>query len=157
MLVMTTIFTSVMEKLPLTSYPKMIDFWLIFCQLVPFTEVREKFTDSSCKVVLLTAMEFLRDESVDEAESQTKETSKDVGIIHSGGEKGSNPGNSAVELDKPEAWSDHQKGGTKKGTIGNWLKVIGRRRECIRYQVGSFGFIFFQRRRCCLVPCSSLV
>ena len=34
MLVMTTIFISVMEKLPLTSYPKMIDFWLIFCQLV---------------------------------------------------------------------------------------------------------------------------
>ena len=42
MLVMTTIFTSVMEKLPLTSYPKMIDFWLIFCQLVPFTEVSHK-------------------------------------------------------------------------------------------------------------------
>ena len=39
MLVMTTIFISVMEKLPLTSYPKMIDIWLIFCQLVPFTEV----------------------------------------------------------------------------------------------------------------------
>ena len=40
MLVMTTIFISVMEKLPLTSYPKMIDYWLIFCQLVPFVEVR---------------------------------------------------------------------------------------------------------------------
>ena len=40
MLVMTTIFISVMEKLPITSYPKMVDFWLIFCQLVPFTEVR---------------------------------------------------------------------------------------------------------------------
>ena len=40
MLVMTTIFVSVMEKLPLTSYPKMIDIWLIFCQLVPFTEVK---------------------------------------------------------------------------------------------------------------------
>ena len=39
MLVMTTIFVSVMEKLPLTAYPKMIDIWLIFCQLVPFTEV----------------------------------------------------------------------------------------------------------------------
>ena len=39
MLVMTTIFISVMEKLPLTSYSKMIDIWLIFCQLVPFTEV----------------------------------------------------------------------------------------------------------------------
>ena len=40
MLVMTTIFISVMERLPTTSYLKMIDFWLIFCQLVPFTEVR---------------------------------------------------------------------------------------------------------------------
>ena len=39
MLVMTTIFISVMEKLPLTSYPKMIDYWLIFCQLLPFSEV----------------------------------------------------------------------------------------------------------------------
>ena len=39
MLVMTTIFTSVMEKLPLTSYPKMIDYWLILCQLGPFAEV----------------------------------------------------------------------------------------------------------------------
>ena len=39
MLVMTTIFISVMEKLPLTSYPKMIDIWLIICQLVPFSEV----------------------------------------------------------------------------------------------------------------------
>ena len=41
MLVMTTIFISVMERLPTTSYLKMIDFWLIFCQLVPFTEVRK--------------------------------------------------------------------------------------------------------------------
>ena len=39
MLVMTTIFISVMERLPTTSYLKMVDFWLIFCQLVPFTEV----------------------------------------------------------------------------------------------------------------------
>ena len=41
MLVMTTIFISVMEKLPLTSYSKMIDYWLIFCQLVPFAEVKD--------------------------------------------------------------------------------------------------------------------
>ena len=40
MLVMTTIFTSVMDRLPTSSYLKMIDLWLIFCQLVPFTEVR---------------------------------------------------------------------------------------------------------------------
>ena len=39
MLVMTTIFISVMERLPTTSYLKMIDYWLIFCQLVPFAEV----------------------------------------------------------------------------------------------------------------------
>merc|ERR1719500_2331416 len=65
MLVMTTIFISVMEKLPLTSYPKMIDSWLIFCQLVPFVEV-----------VLLTAMEFLRDEDVNKVESMT-ESSED--------------------------------------------------------------------------------
>ena len=43
MLVMTTIFISVMEKLPQTSYPKMIDIWLIFCQLVPFAEVIFEF------------------------------------------------------------------------------------------------------------------
>ena len=39
MLVMTTIFMSVMERLPTTSYLMMIDIWLVFCQLVPFTEV----------------------------------------------------------------------------------------------------------------------
>merc|ERR1711953_867468 len=51
MLVMTTIFISKMESLPLTSDIKMIDIWLILCQLVPFAQV-----------VLLTAMEYLREE-----------------------------------------------------------------------------------------------
>ena len=36
MLVMTTIFISKMESLPPTSEIKMIDIWLILCQLVPF-------------------------------------------------------------------------------------------------------------------------
>ena len=39
MLVMTTIFISVMEKLPPTSYIRMIDIWLIFGILIPFLEV----------------------------------------------------------------------------------------------------------------------
>ena len=39
MLVMTTIFTSKIEELPPTSDMKMIDIWLIFCLVVPFTEV----------------------------------------------------------------------------------------------------------------------
>merc|ERR1719295_1702134 len=51
MLVMTTIFISKMEGLPPTSDIKMIDIWLILCQMVPFAEV-----------VLLTAMEYNRED-----------------------------------------------------------------------------------------------
>ena len=51
MLVMTTIFISKMEGLPPTSDIKMIDIWLVLCQMVPFAEV-----------VLLTAMEYHRRE-----------------------------------------------------------------------------------------------
>jgi hypothetical protein len=50
MLVMTTIFMGVMQSLPTTAYVKMVDIWLIGCQLVPFVEV-----------VLLTAMEYFRE------------------------------------------------------------------------------------------------
>ena len=46
---MTTIFISKMEGLPPTSDIKMIDLWLVFCQMIPFAEV-----------VLLTAMEYQR-------------------------------------------------------------------------------------------------
>ena len=51
MLVMTTIFISKMEGLPPTSDIKMIDIWLVLCQMVPFVEV-----------VLLTAMEYQRED-----------------------------------------------------------------------------------------------
>ena len=50
MLVMTTIFMTVMQMLPATAYVKMIDVFLIAGQLYPFTEV-----------VLLTLMEFTRE------------------------------------------------------------------------------------------------
>ena len=53
MLVMTTIFISKMEGLPPTSATKMIDYWLILCQLVPFIQV-----------VLLTAKEHIKDEEL---------------------------------------------------------------------------------------------
>ena len=49
-LVLTTIFIAVIDKLPSTSYVKMIDVWLIFAHLILFTEV-----------VMLTAMEFYRE------------------------------------------------------------------------------------------------
>ena len=51
MLVITTLFISVMNKLASTSYIKWIEFWLIFAQLIPFTEV-----------VLLTVLELYRDD-----------------------------------------------------------------------------------------------
>ena len=57
MLVMTTIFISKMEGLPPTSDIKMIDIWLILCQLVPFAQV-----------VLLTAIEYLREEEKEKGE-----------------------------------------------------------------------------------------
>merc|ERR1719273_1919867 len=65
MLVMTTIFISKMEGLPPTSATKMIDYWLILCQLVPFAQV-----------VLLTAMEYLREEELEKEEDkeETEET-----------------------------------------------------------------------------------
>ena len=64
MLVMTTIFISKMEGLPPTSATKMIDYWLILCQLVPFAQV-----------VLLTAMEYLREED-EEKESLGRRVQK---------------------------------------------------------------------------------
>merc|ERR1712051_793927 len=69
MLVMTTIFISKMEGLPPTSTTKMIDYWLILCQLVPFAQV-----------VLLTAMEYLREEELEKEED--KETAD--AITHRG-------------------------------------------------------------------------
>ena len=61
MLVMTTIFISKMEGLPPTSDIKMIDIWLILCQLVPFAQV-----------ILLTAMEYFRGEEKEENEMEKK-------------------------------------------------------------------------------------
>ena len=61
MLVMTTIFMSNMEILPSTSDIKMVDIWLVFCQLVPFAEV-----------TLLTAMEHHRDDVKEEGGSRVE-------------------------------------------------------------------------------------
>ena len=68
MLVMTTIFISKMEGLPSTSDTKMIDIWLIICQLVPFAEV-----------VLLTAIEYVReDETTDSKVPDFSSCHKDI-------------------------------------------------------------------------------
>merc|ERR1711962_325295 len=51
MLVLTTMFINVSNNLPKTSYIKMMDIWLIFNLILPFTEV-----------LLHTYKDFLRDE-----------------------------------------------------------------------------------------------
>ena len=69
MLVMTTIFMTVMQMLPATAYVKMIDIFLIFGQLYPFSEV-----------VLLTMMEYQREGDgsgvMDEEEEEKTEARK---------------------------------------------------------------------------------
>ena len=69
MLVMTTIFMSKMESLPPTSDIKMIDIWLILCQIYPFVEV-----------VLLTAMEYQREE---ESGKRKKKRKNSVQLVDS--------------------------------------------------------------------------
>ena len=74
MLVMTTIFISKMESLPATSYMKMIDIWLILCQLAPFAQV-----------VLITTMEYFRkDEYGNESEEGMETNMKTPANLHSG-------------------------------------------------------------------------
>ena len=52
-----------MESLPPTSDIKMIDIWLILCQIYPFVEV-----------VLLTAMEYQRDEKNDKRKKKKRKS-----------------------------------------------------------------------------------
>ena len=63
MLVMTTIFIGKMESLPPTSDIKMIDIWLILCQIYPFVEV-----------VLLTAMEYQREEKKEKKKKRKRKS-----------------------------------------------------------------------------------
>ena len=55
MFVMTTLFVSVVGKLPQTSYLRMVDIWLIYGQLLPFIQV-----------MLITYMESCRQEKFKE-------------------------------------------------------------------------------------------
>ena len=91
MLVMTTIFISKMEGLPPTSDIKMIDIWLVFCQLVPFAQV-----------VLLTAMEYIREEEKEvEKQEEYPETAR--GKENESDKKGDEL-NAADEPQPLEAW-----------------------------------------------------
>ena len=65
MLVMTTIFISKMEGLPSTSDIKMIDIWLVLCQMVPFAEV-----------LLVTAMKYHRKDKAEDKKRKKKKSPK---------------------------------------------------------------------------------
>ena len=103
MLMMTTIFISNMESLPPTSVIKMVDYWLILCQLVPFAQV-----------VLLTVKENLR-ESAKEGNLTLEEDhiQQPEGTKISSVEDGSNP---------KEGWAISQ---TKGGPFA-MVTIIGR-------------------------------
>ena len=62
MLMMTSIFPYKMESLPSTADIKMVDIWLIFCQLVPLTEV-----------LLLTVKEYFREDEREQIEAKEEE------------------------------------------------------------------------------------
>ena len=116
MLVMTTIFISKMEVLPSTSDVKMIDMWLILCQLVPFAEV-----------VLLTAIEYLR-----EAEEEKKEEPNTAALPNLAASEGVQDSNVQLDLENEddmaeeskEVWAPPQAMETKSAFVTK-LIVIG--------------------------------
>ena len=136
MLVMTTIFISKMEGLPPTSPTKMIDYWLILCQLVPFTEV-----------VLQTAMEYFRDDET-AAKQKTAENLDfvDVGTSHQ----------DLLVKTKTPAWTapDEGFGGVDNSSLPT-LKTIGKFSHCLGESFTIFSL--FQKRdfflgRYCFYP-----
>ena len=120
MLVMTTIFISKMESLPNTSDIKMIDSWLILCQLVPFAQV-----------VLLTIREYLREEEQEEnftlEKDQATEVTQDTTKV-----KVQDQDNTKTR----EAWTIPQIKPSKHGS----LAVLG--------MIGKVVMIFHFYRRC---------
>ena len=88
------------EGLPPTSATKMIDYWLILCQLVPFAQV-----------VLLTAMEYLRKEELEKKED--KEETKD------------SISEEEVEPETKEAWNISQEKRPKVAFVP-MLVIIGK-------------------------------
>ena len=129
MLVMTTIFISKMDGLPPTSAIKMIDIWLVMCQLVPFSEV-----------VLLTAIEYNSGEQ--EANGEKKKT-----INHHGTMRviklaeSSNDFNTGVNEKPEKAWGPIEDDGCSTKWFPN-LKFIRKYWITMHYVLYSNGRVF---------------
>ena len=120
MLVMTTIFIGEMQTLPSTAYVKMIDIWLVFCQLVPFAEV-----------VLLTAMEYRKDNERDETVQPLNTTNTPNKVKNK--ENKTNGSNNKIDdgtksLDTINLMTvlSPLKGWKEKRDKMTWLKVTGK-------------------------------
>ena len=129
MLVMTTIFISKMDGLPPTSAIKMIDIWLIMCQLVPFSEV-----------VLLTAIEY------NSGGEQGTNGEKTKTINHHGTmrlvklDDESKGGNEGATTEKPgSAWRPLEEGEKGLGCLTSWVPSLKSFRK---YQIKKWS--------CCL-------
>ena len=102
-----------MEGLPPTSDIKMIDIWLILCQLVPFFQV-----------VLLTVIEYLREEKKEEKEVEIETVLQ----VQRGETKGPDP--KKVDLDardepKPqEAWVPMNTKPDEANTMQKLLTIV---------------------------------
>ena len=105
MLVMTTIFISKMESLPPTSYIKMIDIWLILCQMVPFAEV-----------ILLTAMEYNRE---DKKKGKKKKSGKKT-------KKLQNASLTVIRVEEEIVPNEHERGGLCPNCGIPSLKTLGK-------------------------------
>ena len=104
MLMMTTISIGKMQMLPTAAYIRMIDVWLVFCQLVPFAEV-----------ILLTAQEYHRIE--DPKENQ-------AGMVFVESEKNTVGPGTLVE-DNGAAAVGETKCDTSPKRMLQWLRALG--------------------------------
>ena len=139
MLVLTTIFIGVMQTLPTTAYIKMIDVWLIFCQLIPFIEV-----------ILLTIGEYLRtgDGSGEEQSDVVSEVQKidqqseedEVSTISGQDEVTMGPQTKVAKI-PVEAWKENRE---KR----NWVKFAGENETV--YII--YKYIFQRRSSCQCLP-----
>ena len=122
MLLMTTIFMSKMEGLPPTSDIKMIDIWLVLCQMVPFAEV-----------ILLTAKEYQRKDTLEEAKVITS-------IVPFVGEE---EGTQTKGSKGQKCWF------LRLETVGKFIYHINCY-PLINIIFIQFYLFFLQRRQCCL-------
>ena len=126
MLVMTTIFISKMEGLPPTSATKMIDYWLILCQLVPFAQV-----------VLLTGKEYLNEDQLENKEDKEESQYNQESIIPLKCEDG--------QQEPKEVWNDPQEK-RNKVTIVQMLPIMGKLPPHVDLILNSSTFFLPEKR-----------